>query len=62
MKISVKTGTRRHRVPDRYGVWGDRLQHTVEVWIGGRCFVQDCLSAEEARATVVATLHELGIK
>lgn len=62
MNVSVKTGTRRHRVPDRYGVMGDRIQHVAEVWIGGRCFTQDCATPEEARAVVLATTYELGLK
>lgn len=46
MKIEVRSSTR-------------GPVHVVEVWIGGRCFVLECASAEEARKLVLDTVRDL---
>lgn len=60
--ISVKTG-------ERYEVRGDPgspHRHvvrvpTVEVWIGGKRFIHDCATDEEAQEMVFHTAIDLGL-
>jgi hypothetical protein len=59
-QISVKTGEKfvvrdGPRGPERFRV------PTVEVWIGGKCFVHLCESDEEARQMVFTTAIDLGM-
>lgn len=61
VKVEVKTGTRRTRHVDKFGVVGDRLQNTCELWVDGVCFYNDCNSPEEARALVVRMSYALGL-
>lgn len=57
MKITVLTGSM--PVP---GVDGEvREVPIVEVWIGGRRFIHQCTTPEEARSFALATVFDLGV-
>jgi len=62
MKIDVKSGTRKVKHVDRFGVVGDKIQPVVEVWIDGICLTHDCDSPEQARAMVVRLAYALGVE
>jgi hypothetical protein len=62
MKVEVKSGTRRVKTADRFGVLGDRITPVVEVWIDGVCCIHECRSHEEARALVIRFAYALGIE
>lgn len=61
MKIEAKTGTRKNKHVDKFGVPGDRIVNVVELWIDGVCFIHDCESPEQARAMVIRIAYGLGI-
>ena len=61
MKIEAKTGTRRTRHVDRFGVPGDRIVPVVELRVDGVSFTHDCESPEQARALVIRISYALGI-
>jgi hypothetical protein len=61
VKIEAKTGTRRVKHVDRFGVIADRIVSVVEVWIDGICLHHECESPEQARAMVVRMSYALGL-
>lgn len=62
VKIEAKTGTRRVKHADRFGVVADRIVPVVEVWVDGICLVHDCESPEQARALVIRLTYALGVE
>lgn len=62
MKVQVKTGTRKVKHADRFGVVGDRIVPVVEVWIDGICTHHYCDSQEQARALVIRLAYALGVE
>lgn len=62
LKIEARTGTRKVKHTDRFGVPADRIVNVVELWVDGVCFVHDCDSPEQARAMVVRMLYALGVE
>lgn len=61
MKVEAKTGIRRVKHVDRFGIAGDRIVPVVELWVDGVCFVHECDSPEQARAMVIRVAYGLGI-
>jgi hypothetical protein len=58
--VIVPTGERFAREIPAASV-GTRRVATVEIWIGGRCFVTDASSDEHARTIAVETAKALGL-
>jgi hypothetical protein len=59
--VIVRTGERFAREIASGRSVGTRRVATVEIWIGGRCFVTDASSDEHARTIAVETAKALGL-